>query len=109
VTILDYLKVLVAYPVLEEFIFRRHLMGMVASRFPAWGPHAVNAVVSAMFSLSHLLSWPWLHAAEVFVPSLVLGRLMQRTGRWPLCALAHGAMNGCYLLFVGMWGRPAWA
>jgi membrane protease YdiL (CAAX protease family) len=97
VTLLDYALALVAYPVLEEFIFRLHLMELAATRFPAWRPDAVNVAVSGVFSLAHAAAWPWPHAAAVFLPSFVLGRLMQRTGSWSLCALIHGLMNAFYL------------
>ncbi|MEW6024574.1 MAG: JDVT-CTERM system glutamic-type intramembrane protease [Pseudomonadota bacterium] len=103
-TILDYLLALIAYPVLEEIIFRLHLMALLATRFPAWRPLAVNAVASAAFSLAHLPFWPWWHAVAVFLPSMLLGLVMQRTGRWTVCAALHGIMNACYLAgtYVGL-------
>jgi membrane protease YdiL (CAAX protease family) len=92
---------LAAYPVLEEFIFRRHGMPWAEKKLAPAGPVAVNATVSAFFVLAHLVQWPWTHAVLTFVPSMALGALYQRTGRWTWCAAAHAAMNAAYLCARG--------
>lgn len=91
---------LFVYPVLEEYVFRLHVMGWLARQRPDWSPLAVNFATSLVFSACHMLVWPWEHAMSVMVPSLMLGILMQRTKRWILCAVMHGAMNGFWLFFM---------
>lgn len=93
----NWLLSLTVYPVLEEYIFRRHGMTWAQSRWASASPLAVNALVSACFALAHLVFWPWLHAALTFLPSMALGALYQRTGRWTWCAALHALMNAVYL------------
>jgi membrane protease YdiL (CAAX protease family) len=91
------LLALVVYPLLEEYVFRRQGMTLAARWRPGWPPLAVNAVVSAAFAMAHAFAWPLPHAAAVFVPSLVLGVVFQRTRRWEACAVLHAAMNALWL------------
>jgi len=88
---------LLVYPVLEEFIFRGQVLPALTRRFPAWRPWQANLATSLLFGAAHLPWWPLAHAAAVVAPSMVLGLLMQRTGRLAWCVAAHAAMNAAYV------------
>jgi membrane protease YdiL (CAAX protease family) len=84
-------------PVAEELIFRGYLLGRLREKFSAW-PAAI--VVSAVFGFVH---GQWNVGLDVFVLSLFLCYLRERTGSvWAGMAL-HGLKNGIayFFLFIG--------
>lgn len=96
-TAMDLALSLLLYPTLEEYVFRGNLLPWVARAWPVLRPVGANLITSLVFSAAHLPSWPWAHAALVFWPSLLLGWVMQRTGRLEACIGLHALMNAAYL------------
>jgi membrane protease YdiL (CAAX protease family) len=106
---------LLVYPLLEEFVFRQHLLmslrtwlttqvaarsgaGPVVGTHALWGINALaNTTCSVLFSLSHLPVHGWPGAVSVFLPSLVLGAFFLAHRRLLLNVAVHAYWNGLYL------------
>lgn len=92
------LWVLLAAPALEEWVFRVLLQAGVQAHIarvtakPCWTKHGANALVAFCFAAAHVPAQGWL-ALWWVLPSLVLGELWRRHGRWWLCVLAHAGFN----------------
>ncbi len=98
-----------AFPLLEEFVFRggvqQLLRDLLGSR--GLGPvTAANVLTSVLFAGLHFLNHPPLWAALTFFPSLVFGYFMDRDQRLRLPMLLHVFYNfGYYWLFGPPPGR----
>jgi membrane protease YdiL (CAAX protease family) len=96
------LRLLVAAPLLEEWVVRAGLQEwlMRRSTVPRTAHGAALQVLApaVCFSLLHL-GTGWFAAAAVFPPGLALGLLYRRWRDWRLCAAAHALCNGYALIF----------
>lgn len=82
-------------PFAEELFFRKVVQGEIGKRlkYVRFGLSSANVIASVIFSLFHLFSWGWPHAALVFIPSLCFGYLFDRTGGITLPILLHAVYN----------------
>ena len=78
----------------EEWFFRAYFMMRVG------GDIRANLVTSVVFSLLHGLTWGWVTALLVFVPSLFYGWLYRKTRDLVLLVLAHLLSNLVYVMFL---------
>lgn len=78
----------------EEWFFRAYFMMRVG------GNTRANLITSVVFSLLHGLTWGWVTALLVFVPSLLYGWLYQKTRDLVLLVLAHLLSNLVYVMFL---------
>jgi hypothetical protein len=99
-----FVLVVLAYPVLEEFIFRGWLQPAIAARMQHRalpGISAANFVTSTVFAVAHLPFHPPPMALATFFPSLVFGHLRERYGvLWP-SIVVHAFYNAGYFTFFG--------
>jgi membrane protease YdiL (CAAX protease family) len=99
---LDALALIVLFPFAEEVLFRGALQGWLlrheALRFRQGPLSGANLCTSLGFACAHVPAQGPEWALAVFVPSLFLGILRERSGslRWPICA--HVAMNLAWFL-----------
>lgn len=105
------LTALLAAAALEEIIFRAGLQETLlrhASRSRLLRKHAAGVSLSnlssaVLFAVAHGVLRPWLLAAAVFPPALLLGWLYERHRKlWPCIAL-HAVMNGLWFAAVTTW------
>jgi len=100
------LILVVAYPVVEEIVFRGALQGWVLGL--SWGRHrfacfsVANIITSFVFAGLHGFYHPALMAALVFFPSLVFGFFRERTGVLPASMMLHCSYNLFYFLVFGL-------
>lgn len=100
------LVMLVAAPVLEEWVFRAHLQPWLAGRLLAQtssqtGAHlAAIVATSAAFAAMHWVFNPLPAAWWVFLPSLAFGVLQAKTSQWQLCAALHSSYNAVWCLAI---------
>jgi len=95
------LLLVIAYPVLEEIVFRGWLQPSLARRWPCVWPSrpgeirisVANVVTSALFTAAHLVHQPPLLALATFAPSLVFGHLRERFGRTLPAIVMHAVYN----------------
>ena len=78
----------------EEWFFRAYFMMQLGM-----GWHA-NLVSSLLFSLVHGLTWGWMTALLVFVPSLFYGWLYRKTRDLVLLVGVHALSNLVYVMFL---------
>lgn len=104
---MQFLLIVLVYPVLEEMTFRGLLQPALLRQ--RWGPvrhaglSAANWITSVLFAASHLVWHDVLQAAAIFVPALVFGYFRDRYGRITPSILLHVFYNtGFALLFVGV-------
>ena len=104
----SWVAALVAYPVLEEFLFRRVLCEhferllretAAARRSLLLAPAGANLLSSLLFGLAHVAAHGLLHGLAVMLPSLVLGAVYLRYRSLLLNAALHTYWNGLVLLF----------
>lgn len=94
------------YPVLEEWVFRGFVQSSLLDR-PLFrhrlGPVSLaNGLASMAFAASHLIAHSPLHAASVFLPSLVFGWAYERYRHVGPSIVLHAFYNAGYLcLFAG--------
>ena len=97
----QFLLLAVAYPVLEELVFRGALQGWLRSfgwgRAGRWQVTAANLVSSTVFSLTHLLINPVYLSVAVFVPSLIFGYFRDRYDRLHASIVLHVFYNAGYI------------
>jgi uncharacterized protein len=94
----------IAYPIVEEFIFRGWLQPALHARFRhfvACGVSAANIITSACFAMLHLWSHPPAMALATFFPSLVFGHFAERYGRLLPAILLHIFYNAGYFCLFG--------
>ncbi len=95
------LRLLVAAPVLEEWLVRAGLQEWLLRH--AFRPASARCVAALVFGALHLPHGPV--AAAVTLPmGIALGWLYGRRRRWLECALAHAACNGVALA----WCQSGW-
>ncbi len=78
----------------EEWFFRAYFMTRAGQGWQA------NIAASLLFSLMHGITWGWIAAVLVFIPSLFYGWLYQRTRDLPLLILAHALSNIVFMMFL---------
>ena len=94
--ILGWLWVVLVFPVAEELAFRGFLMGLLGKLLPKRGFKFVtlnNFMTSLLFSIAHLLTRSLTLGLLVFVPSLWLGWVREKTSSIFLCAAIHVSWN----------------
>jgi membrane protease YdiL (CAAX protease family) len=100
---LDFVLPALAFPLLEEFIFRGGVQQLLRDVLGARGIgvlSAANLLTSVLFAALHFIHHPPLWAALTFFPSLVFGYFMDRDRRLRLPMLLHVFYNfGYYWLF----------
>ena len=95
------LFVVVAYPILEDIVFRGAIQGTllnysVLSKSFA-GISVANVLASALFAAAHLLSQPLGWAALIFLPSLVFGWALERHKTLYSPILLHMSYNAGFI------------
>ena len=78
----------------EEWFFRAYFMTRLG------GDLRANLVTSVVFSLLHGLTWGWVTALLVFIPSLFYGWLYQKTRDLVLLVIVHTLSNLVYVMFL---------
>lgn len=101
----QFMALVVLYPVLEELVFRGLLQGALLRRGWAYrvaGPvTAANLAAALAFAAAHLLQGTPAWAAAVFLPGLVFGFFRERHGIGAAIAL-HAFYNAGFVwLFRG--------
>ena len=100
VTGLLLLSLVLWQPLVEEFLFRGVIQGLLLGTTLGsagrWGLTAANLVTSLVFVLVHFINQPAIWALGVFFPSMLFGLFRDRTGSiWPPIAL-HVLFNGAF-------------
>lgn len=94
-------KLLLIAPALEEAAFRGGLQTLLLARLPRriglFGISLANVLASAAFAGTHVYFGSWLSVA-VFLPSLVLGWVYERSEQLWTVILLHMAFNTGFLL-----------
>ena len=95
----------VAAPVIEEIVFRGGLQSLLARnqalRRARLGPiSAANALASIVFAAGHVVLQDSAVIGLVFLPSLVLGWLYERTGRLGPVMGVHAVSNLAWLTLL---------
>ena len=92
---LVFLVLVVVGPIIEEVVFRGYLYGRLRQQRIAFWP--TTLIVSALFALAH---WQWNVALDVFVLSIIMCVLRQKTGSlWP-SIVVHMLKNGIAFYFT---------
>ena len=93
---LAFLALVVIAPIAEEVLFRGYLYGKLRQYVPIW---ASVIVTSLLFALVHL---QWNVAIDVFVLSVILCLLREKTGSISSSIIVHMIKNAIafYFLFV---------
>jgi membrane protease YdiL (CAAX protease family) len=97
----QFLLLAVAYPVLEELVFRGALQSWLRSC--SWGKRewcqvtAANLITSVAFALTHLIINPVYLSATVFIPSLIFGYFRDRHDQLHASILLHVFYNAGYI------------
>ena len=86
------LSAVVVAPLFEEFLFRGHLQTALAR--VTRRPWLAVFITSVVFALAH----PWFTWLPIFVLSMCLGYVYERTGNLWVSVLMHAACNGCMIL-----------
>ena len=101
-----FLTISIIVPVLEELVFRGLIQGYLRQFDPGQkailGISAANLLTSLLFVLLHWLTRDGYSALLVFLPSLYLGLVRDRTSSIVMCILIHGLWNLGWYIFVFM-------
>ncbi len=101
-----FLTLCIVVPVLEELVFRGLIQGYLRQFDPGQkailGISAANLLTSLLFVLLHWLTRDGYSALLVFLPSLYLGLVRDRTSSIAMCILIHGLWNLGWYIFVFM-------
>ncbi|MBC7489055.1 MAG: JDVT-CTERM system CAAX-type protease [Glaciimonas sp.] len=84
---------LIAFPLLEEIVFRWGVQRSIEERSEAWRGIPSNLATSLLFAAAHVPAWGWFHGVLVVLPSLVLGFVYQKTGTLWYCIVLHATFN----------------
>ncbi len=101
---LRFAMLVLAYPILEEFVFRGVLQPSLAARMRGRalpGVSTANIVTSALFALAHLLYHPPAIALATFFPSIVFGHMRDRYQHLVPGMLLHAFYNAGYFWMFG--------
>ena len=94
-------KLLIIAPALEEAAFRGGVQTLLLARLPRhiglFGISLANVLASAAFAGTHVYFGTW-HSAAIFLPSLVLGWVYERSEQLWAVILLHMAFNAAFLL-----------
>ena len=96
-----WVSLVVVFPIAEEYIFRGLLMGLFSKYFYPGSFLQVtrsNFFASCIFSAVHVLSQSWATGFAVFLPSLYLGWIREKTNSVLLCAATHILWNFGFFL-----------
>jgi len=101
---LRYVGLAVAWPILEEWLFRGVIQPAAARTVwgarAAWGVTTANAATSMLFAVAHLVALAPGWAAAVFVPSLVFGYFRDRYNSFAPSAALHVFYNAGWFLAI---------
>lgn len=91
-----FLMMAIAYPVVEEIVFRGAIQGYLLRKITRRAPGPIsyaNAITSIAFAALHGIIWsnPW--SLSVFFPSLVYGYFRERTGGLVAPIILHAFYN----------------
>jgi membrane protease YdiL (CAAX protease family) len=93
-------KFLLIAPALEEAAFRGGLQTLLLARFPRriglFGVSLANVLASVAFAGTHIYFGSW-QSASLFLPSLVLGWVYERSEQLWTVILLHMAFNAAFL------------
>ena len=95
--------VVLAYPLVEEWLFRGRLQPALADRWKGMalpGLSTANVLTSLAFALAHLIAQPPVYALATLVPSLVYGHLRERYGSIVPSFILHAWYNLSWLALV---------
>ncbi|MFK7855953.1 MAG: JDVT-CTERM system glutamic-type intramembrane protease [Granulosicoccus sp.] len=91
----------VAYPLLEEIVFRGGIQPALSTRpilaRSAAGISIANVITSALFAVAHLLNQSILWSSLVFIPSLVFGWARDRHNTIVSPIILHMSYNAGFL------------
>jgi membrane protease YdiL (CAAX protease family) len=93
-----YIKLLLWGPVVEELVFRAGLQKWLSQKIVS--PNLANGVTSTVFALMHYALSGNLASLTVFVPSLVLGWVYQKTGSLARVIGLHTILNLTFMTFM---------
>lgn len=96
---------ILVYPVLEEVVFRGVIQPTLleVSQGRSVGPLTLaNILTSGLFAAMHLINHPPLHAALVFLPSLLFGLFRDRSGSILPGMILHVSWNAAVFLAAGL-------
>lgn len=101
---LGFLLPVMAYPILEEIVFRGGLQPALATRLKQhWGAlTAASLLTSLLFTGFHFFFHPPLWAALVFIPSLVYGYFRERHDSLASPIALHVFYNAGYFWLFGV-------
>ena len=100
------LVLLIAAPIIEELVFRGHLQPQLTTFFARKTDEGLMAhaaaigVTSLIFAALHWFASPTASSWWVALPSLALGTLQARSGKWQFCAVLHSAFNAVWCLTI---------
>lgn len=96
--VLAFIALVILAPLAEELLFRGYLFGKLRQEIGAFWPSAI--VASLVFGIAHL---QWNVGIDVFVLSLFLCYLREKSGNIWSGVLLHGFKNGVayFFLFIG--------
>ena len=101
-----FLTLCIAVPVLEELVFRGMIQGYLRQfdrgQKVILGISAANFLTSLLFMSLHWLNRDGYSALLVFLPSLYLGLVRDRTRSIPMCIFIHVLWNLGWYIFVFM-------
>jgi len=96
-----FLMLTIAFPVLEEYVFRGGLQPALFQRAgfskSAFGLSLANIVTSLVFAALHLFNQPPLWAMLIFFPSLVFGWMRDRYNNLHACIILHIMYNAGFI------------
>jgi membrane protease YdiL (CAAX protease family) len=92
------ISAVVVAPLFEEFLFRGHLQTLLAR--VTHRPWVAVIVTSIVFSLAH----QWFTWIPIFVLSICLGYLYERTGNLWVSVLVHAMFNG-FSIVLSLWSH----
>ncbi len=101
-----FLSLILWQPIIEELGFRGILQGILlekaAYRFLIGPVTIANGLTSLAFSIAHLPTHPFLWVAGIFLVSLILGYVRERTGSLCPAIGLHAYFNAGYYLTAGL-------
>ncbi|MDH5408152.1 MAG: JDVT-CTERM system glutamic-type intramembrane protease [Gammaproteobacteria bacterium] len=101
----EFFLLALAYPILEETVFRGLLQGSLwqtrFGRMLVAGISLPNIIISVIFTALHFIYHPPLWALAVFVPSLIFGFFRDRYQQLFPAIYLHVFFNAGYFLLFG--------
>ena len=93
-----FLSVTAGAALAEEFVFRGQLFAALAQSRAGFS--GAILITSALWSLIHKFTEPWLAVGVIFMMGLALGTLLIRFGSLWITIACHGIWNGLYSLLI---------